>query len=374
MYKVKDFFTEGKQRDYGLDVLRAIAICAVILYHYPRHESQLVLRAISHFGYWGVDLFFVLSGFLIGGQCFRSIKKSDKFSIKNFYWRRFLRTLPNYYVFLVIVLLIEGVGPALEKFDWRYLFFLQNIGGLYYQGHTWSLCIEEHFYLLFPFVAIWIARLRNASQVFKFFFLVVLAGIGLRAFIWFYFRYDILYHQDVDKGFDVYFTYIYYPSFSRVDGLLFGVLLAYVQTYIPEQWSRWTQRGNLKFIVSVILIGAVCALSFYKVGWPNSIFSFPLISFGFSLLLLACQDQKCFLNKLKIPGVTLVSVLSYSLYLSHVYAYEFALSFVHMLGLAEFGFVAAFLRIVVILACALLMFSIVERPFLYFRSYLLSKK
>lgn len=366
-----DFFTEGKKRDYGLDVLRAIAILAVILYHYPRHESQLILRAISHFGYWGVDLFFVLSGFLIGGQCFRSMK-SDSFKIDKFYWRRFLRTLPNYYVFLGLAFLIE-YQTAIEKFDWRYLFFLQNIDGLYYQGHTWSLCIEEHFYLLFPFAAIFLGRAKSLKTVTLSIFAVSVIGLLIRSSVWFYFRPDLIYQSNVDAGFEIYFKYIYYPTFSRLDGLLAGIYLAFVQTFHQNLWNRWCQSGNRKVFISAILTFVVSVMSFYKIGWANTFFSFPLVAVAFAILLLSVQDQNCILNKIQLPGVTLVSVLSYSLYLTHVYGYEYAGHLINSLHLSQWGLGAVGVRFVLVFGAGLLMFCVVERPFLYLRSVVLNR-
>jgi peptidoglycan/LPS O-acetylase OafA/YrhL len=83
-----------KKRHYGLDLIRVMAIVSVILYHFPHNPENLVLRAISHYGYLGVDIFFVLSGFLIGGQVFSRLSKGSTISLREFFSRRFYRTLP----------------------------------------------------------------------------------------------------------------------------------------------------------------------------------------------------------------------------------------------------------------------------------------
>src|SRR4051812_35320786 len=88
---------------FGLDVLRTIAVLIVILYHFPFPPSQSILRFTFYRSWIGVDLFFVLSGFLIGGQFFSSIQKGQPTSYGRFLIRRLLRTLPNYLVMLLVV-------------------------------------------------------------------------------------------------------------------------------------------------------------------------------------------------------------------------------------------------------------------------------
>jgi len=142
---------------YGLDHLRTLAIALVLFFHYPAIELPDWLADIKDFGWIGVDLFFVLSGFLIARQLFAELKTTNTISVRQFFIKRFFRIIPVYLVVVTIYFLVPVFRereslPAL----WRFLTFTQNIGldpsatGTF--SHAWSLCIEEQFYLAFPLV------------------------------------------------------------------------------------------------------------------------------------------------------------------------------------------------------------------------------
>lgn len=149
------------QKLYGLDHLRAFAILYVFLFHYfilSEGQPQW-LPDIAKFGWTGVDLFFVLSGFLISSQLFFQIKQGQNISLKQFFLKRFFRIIP---VFLVSLGLYFGFPFFREKESlpplWKFLTFTQNLGlnlkdfGTF--SHAWSLCVEEHFYLILPLILI----------------------------------------------------------------------------------------------------------------------------------------------------------------------------------------------------------------------------
>jgi peptidoglycan/LPS O-acetylase OafA/YrhL len=140
------------QRVYGLDVYRAIAIIIVVLGH-----SSFMLNgtAMENFPWLGlvdgVELFFVLSGFLIGSILIKTIDKNEyKLTSKtlfNFWKRRWFRTLPNYYLILIIYTLFVSYGVVdadISQFDWTFFFFLQNFATPFYDffWESWSLSIE----------------------------------------------------------------------------------------------------------------------------------------------------------------------------------------------------------------------------------------
>ena len=150
-------------RVFGLDLLRSIAILGVLFAHYfvVLYGHVPALRVLGHGGFYGVELFFVLSGFLIGGILMRSgsdFGRTAKIGV--FYIRRWFRTLPLFWLFLIINILLEfflrghhltfseilGHGFFLRGFSaFHFSFFLES----------WSLAIEEWFYLLFP-AALWL--------------------------------------------------------------------------------------------------------------------------------------------------------------------------------------------------------------------------
>src|ERR1700744_6562970 len=150
----------------GLDHLRALAIIIVFVYHYNMFGHPAGLY--EYFGSWGwtgVDLFFVLSGYLIGGQLFAKIARDQPIRYSEFYFKRALRILPAYFVVLALYVEI----PAFKERSqlpplWRMITFTQNFGlDLTKEGafsHAWSLCIEEQFYLVLPLLIIGLTALK----------------------------------------------------------------------------------------------------------------------------------------------------------------------------------------------------------------------
>ncbi|WP_431214563.1 acyltransferase family protein [Puia sp. P3] len=152
----------------GLDHLRAPAIILVFIYHYGIFGHPDGLSFIGSFGWTGVDLFFVLSGFLIGGQLFAKMARQENISYGEFYFKRFLRIVPAYLFILALYLLFPGFKERSElPPTWKFLTFTQNFGlDIIHQGafsHAWSLCIEEQFYLVLPLFIIGFVS-RKASQ------------------------------------------------------------------------------------------------------------------------------------------------------------------------------------------------------------------
>jgi hypothetical protein len=141
-------------RANGLDTLRAAAITLVFMNHYMAFVSGTATFGwASVVGWTGVDLFFVLSGYLIANQIFAGLARGATLSRRSFYARRALRTLPVFWLVLALYFLFPAVmGGNTPPPLWRFLTFTQNIGlhGGTAFSHAWSLCIEEQFYLILP--------------------------------------------------------------------------------------------------------------------------------------------------------------------------------------------------------------------------------
>ncbi|MCX6124372.1 MAG: acyltransferase [Proteobacteria bacterium] len=139
----------------GLDTLLACAILLVI----GRHAWEILkwpsLKVFfGHHGWVGVDLFFVLSGFLIGSQLLQSVKRDGRVNFPRFYFKRSLRILPAYFAVLLLYFVWPDFRetPSLEP-AWRFILFVMNFGVKAEAfSHAWSLCVEEHFYLAFPLI------------------------------------------------------------------------------------------------------------------------------------------------------------------------------------------------------------------------------
>ena len=211
----------ASHRFAGLDHLRALAIVLVFIYHYGIFGHPEGLSLIGRFGWTGVDLFFVLSGFLIGGQLFARLAKGANISYSEFYFRRFLRIVPAYLFVLALYLLFPGFKERSElPPTWRFLTFTQNFGlDLVHQGafsHAWSLCIEEQFYLVLPLFIIAFANRKASHQAVWLLPAVLLFGLAVRLASWY-----LLVRPNPAFG-PAYYRYIYYPTYTRLDGLLVG--------------------------------------------------------------------------------------------------------------------------------------------------------
>lgn len=155
-----------------LDALRAFAVLSVLLTHFWTYpQGATILNRIASFGWVGVDLFFVLSGFLITGILWETKERPEYF--KNFYARRALRIFPLYYALIAVVFLVLPMVTTLPEQltadRWLYVAYLSNIAlaagwQLFLVDITWSLAIEEQFYLLWPAV-VWVLTKRRLTAV-----------------------------------------------------------------------------------------------------------------------------------------------------------------------------------------------------------------
>ncbi|MBD0299632.1 MAG: acyltransferase, partial [Nitrososphaera sp.] len=209
---------EGRIYYPALDVLRGIAILLVVAYHNFGYFPYL------RFGWLGVDLFFVLSGFLITDILLTS--KQDRNYFRNFYARRFLRIFPLYYLTLILFYAAspflfsqQGAGSVYAYYHqnqfwyWllgqNWLIADKGIGPVPYLGHFWSLAVEEQFYLIWPFVVFLIKNLKKLRHLILF---LILLAVIVRVIVW------IQNPEAVNK--------YYCNTFTRMDSLLMGSLLS----------------------------------------------------------------------------------------------------------------------------------------------------
>lgn len=295
-------------RNFGLDLSRALAILAVIASHYANNS-------LNRLGFWGVELFFSLSGFLIGNILWRSFSGSTDWNhvyLMNFWSRRWWRTLPNYYLFLGVALfysfLTEHTVVPMTTLV-RYLFFGQFLvsktSGFY--ELSWSLCVEEWFYLSFPLILVGIQILKLSRK--KTFFLAIITvfsvSFAVKLFLY-HTNSEILQRQ---------------ITFSRLDAIGCGVLIAFLISAFPvrRQYLRPLFIAGLIFICAPLLSVFFNKILF-KFIWEN-FFCLTLVPFGFALCLPYISKLEV-INK--IPGFVIsaiqkISLYSYSVYLSHVY-------------------------------------------------------
>jgi len=355
----------------GLDTLRSVAIVLVFMYHYQvfvSHEATFGWG--STVGWVGVDLFFVLSGYLIGNQIFSGIAKGQRFSLRFFYARRFLRTLPNYYFILALYFLLPALMGGKEPPPlWKFLLFVQNMwltpGTAF--SHAWSLCIEEQFYLLFPLLVVLGLRLAKTVKTgWWLLLLLVIFGITIRSFFWLGYGLE-------SGNIDAYYPNVYYSSFCRFDEFLPGIAVAMLKNFHPGIWSRLVTKGSLSFWFGMLASGLMLYgvnefyyIENYGYGYFMSGFGYSLLAVAFSILLISALSPGSLLHRLKIPGAARLAAYSYAIYLSHK-----PLAFILKNILEPYQLPSALLVMIIASACVLvgwLMYRFIETPFMHYRA------
>lgn len=302
-----------------IDFLRGIAVIMVLFRH---HYFLGILKQV---GWAGVDLFFVLSGFLVSGLLFSEFKKFGNIKGFLFLIRRGFKIYPLFYFLIagtiVRVLYEKFLGSGLWTEDpmkiLGELIFLQNyIGSLWV--HTWSLAVEEHFYfsltiLVFFFVK-W--KILTHKQFFTSFVLVIcLACITLRIINNFNHPYT-------------HYTHLF-PTHFRYDSLLFGVFMAYQYHFNKENLTAFFSKYKIKLYVLASLF--ISTLFFYpeETFFMNTIgLSFLYVGFGIILIQFVItpninENISKIISKPLYNWIGIVGYYSYSIYLFHLLAKNF---------------------------------------------------
>ena len=351
----------------GLDTLRAAAITLVFMNHYMAFVSQTPTFGWgSVVGWTGVDLFFVLSGYLIANQIFAGLARGATLSPGSFYARRALRTLPVFWVVLALYFLFPAVmGGNPPPPLWRFLTFTQNIGlhsGTAF-SHAWSLCIEEQFYLVLPLVLAMGARWGfGRSQGWTLLSALLLLGVGSRVILW----------LDYGTGYAEYYPHIYYATLCRFDEFLPGIAVAMLKNFHRPVWERITRHGQ-----GVLAVGAVATaiLLYFECryreidGYGYTFFltaaGYSLLAMAFAVLVTAALSPNSWLHRVRIPGAYHIAVWSYSTYVSHKAVMMILRRLLQPFEVPPFV-LAAVIGIASILVGALL-YRLVELPFMAIR-------
>lgn len=310
------------RRVNGLDTLRAAAIALVLMYHYVVVVSgRPTFGFLTTIGWTGVDLFFVLSGFLIGNQIMSPLARGERFSLKTFFARRLLRTLPNYHVVLALYFLFPALlGGSSTASIWRFLSFTQNIGLHFGETftHSWSLCIEEQFYLILPLVSVMVAALPGSLRwAWLALVAAVIAGMAVRGVVWVEYGRNLMTSPDFS-------AHIYYSSFARFDELLPGVAIAMLKNFHCKKYAQITDRGNVLLMCGLSMFAATAYLftnyqeiDGYGYSFLVMTFGYPLLAASFGLLTLSALSENSLLNRLRVPGAEKLALWSYAVYLVH---------------------------------------------------------
>ncbi len=355
---------QNRERQPGLDLLRALAIIVVVAYHAALFGFKLPGR-VDRFGWIGVDLFFVLSGYLIGGQLLSALARDQRINLGRFFNRRALRIMPAYFVILAVYFLLPSWREYSDMAQplWKFVLSAQNIalhGGTAF-SHAWSLAVEDQFYLALPFLLLFLYRRPHAAVIIS--CVIILGGIALRAFL-------AAQYPSVNGGvsFRAYQAWIYYPTWTRLDPLVYGVALAAIEKFRPNWWRRiiscahWLWLPALGLIAYALYLGETDHLTVTACVWQ-----FPLIAVGMAALLVCAVSPRFPLCRIAIPGAAFIASIAYSAYLIQKFVINGVERFCtnHNIDLTSAPALLG-VELCVYVAATLLFFS-VERPFLQLR-------
>jgi peptidoglycan/LPS O-acetylase OafA/YrhL len=302
-----------QQRIFGLDLLRAMAILLVVIQHgapVMHFESAEYIHIVNTLD--GVDLFFVLSGFLIGNILIRSFRDGITIAkLKTFLVRRWLRTVPLYYFFLVLNLVLSWLeifpGTINAQAGW-YFIFMQNFAHPEYHFYyeSWSLTVEEWFYLLFAgglFTMMLLPRIRIQWAVPAICIAMLACGLISR-----YINRGVINEE--------YFWEIMLRKLvlSRMDTIAWGIIAAYIMNFAAGAWKRMILIGP--FISAVLFYIAVTNKNNMSPLYHGQLY-FIVNALWIMFLLPALHAWKQ--GPLKRPGfITFTSKISYSMYLMNL--------------------------------------------------------
>ena len=319
---------ENSKRIPELDGIRGLAIAMVVVYHdlfiptaFPPGSFGSYLQAMARLSWTGVDLFFVLSGFLIGGILLDSRDAPDYF--RAFYTRRFFRIMPLYAALLACVyVFVESASPkAIDTYGWGlfdrhsflpYLFFLQNFSMaasnyITFMGVTWSLAVEEQFYLVMPLLI----RVFSKRRLLWLIAAGVCAAPATRMMVsHFWMGHPLA-------------SYVLTPC--RMDALLLGVFGAYVVR--QRAWKSWLERhpDRLKYALAILLMGLGVFTKYGKVVFVQHVFNkigFTWIAAFYlcGLLYAVTQPDSLLSSCLRWKPLRWLGAIAYGVYLVHGYA------------------------------------------------------
>lgn len=368
-------------RIFGLDALRAIAITLVVVSHctyifYETTENSII-TGIRSLGAIGVDLFFVLSGYLIGGILLKHVDQ-NKTSFKDlirFWKRRWLRTLPNYYLVLFLNIgLIVMFSEQLPDTVHLYIPFLQNFSLPHpdFFSEAWSLSIEEYSYLVLPlflFCGLQLVQRHRTKTIV--FLLVTLLLIGFQYLVktHFYFDTEVNSYKDWSSMFRKVVIY-------RLDAVYYGFVLIYLCRIYPNLIRKYS---NHLLIIGLLLFGGIHALILLFSVLPQTHLGFYVFVY-LPLIATCCALVFPSFIKLKKQGwfgkfIYFLSTRSYAIYLLN---YSLVLLSLQKLinievesTIIKFAVMILFLSLTLILSN--LLYRYFEKPILNYRDKTYSK-
>lgn len=333
----------------ALDLLRLVAIGMTLL----AHSSNLVARIPGlrdiRLGLWlGVDLFMLISGWLLGGQLLREAR-GGTLEPRRFYFKRWMRTLPPYLVMLVVLYFFAGTqfsGPL----PWTDIFAQATFSQVYadrnHYGVSWSLSVEEHFYLLLPGVIWLFMRWPTARTV-----IAVVAGTELFSIIC---RAVAFPAQD---GIPLH-------THLRWHGLFLGMGMAWLALHRPQHWASVGRYATALGLIGIpATLGVMASLPNVPRHPWTYIGAATVGTWTLGLVFLACVHERSIFSRVNFPGLRYLGELTYAIYLTHDVLPRWLIE----VGGPIASVRGTIWRLGLVAVASLLLHHLVERPALWFR-------
>ncbi|MGH7171124.1 MAG: acyltransferase family protein [Gemmataceae bacterium] len=326
------------KRNGSLDVLRALAIVWVVNCHIVSAYVKAPHLHVLQLGGKGVDLFFVLSGWLLGRQLLNELRQHGTIDVRRFWYRRWLRTLPAYYAVLLPTLAWQLLAKNPSWQLGSFVGFGQNyLARIPCFGVSWSLCVEEHFYLLIAPLLVVLFRFRTAVVLLPF---LLLTPHVCRVMGW--------YHSMEQ-------THV------RWDQCASGVVLAYFSVFQPKIWERFCRWAPALALVGLTLTCVNVVIRLHP-AWRMGDLNTTCWTFIFTAWVLLGNSSEFWKTNFRYLPIRYVADRAYALYLLHVESFAILKRF------GELSFLQYMvLSWVISLVLAEVIYRAVELPFMNLR-------
>ena len=306
----------------SIDSLRALAVLAVIIYHVDVNYLPG--------GFLGVDLFFVLSGYLISSLIIKEFRKTGTVNLYNFYIRRARRLLPAVYFMITVGLVVmvlfnevllrkshlDAIFGYIYSSNWWYIFhkldYFDSFGAQSPFKHLWSLAIEEQFYMIFPLLFLFVNRKKKSKDgTYKLNknFLYVVLGLILVSLIAHILLFDI---NNISR--------IYFGTDTRAFSLLVGVVGAILYPMERLHAKVTPQQNMIYSVVSLVSIATLITVMIYTSEYNTLLYrgGFLLVAILGLIVIISSGKQHTLMSRLlSFKPIVFIGKISYSLYLWH---------------------------------------------------------
>lgn len=355
----------SRLRLIGVDVLRLVAVLLVLGRHMwlPPETWPALPREFfvtwQRGGWVGVDLFFVLSGFLVSGLLFTEYKSRGRMSLVRFYTRRGWKIYPPFFVFMGITIVaawLHGHRIPARQLAAELLFLQSYLPGVW--THTWSLAVEEHFYLLLPLLLLLVLRLNRGARmplrpVFGLALAIALLSLFARLVTWYL---------------DPHYTYLthHFASHLRLDSLFCGVAISYAYHFHSDAFERLKPWRHRLLVAGVLLFAPAFMFRLEDTPFLYTV-GFTLFYLASAMILIGVLLSDVPRNRV-LRFAAGIGAYSYSIYLWHLYVISTGVRYVEGALGRPLGFGAgAAVYLISALAVGALMARLVEFPALRLR-------